>query len=195
MNARPSPLAQPRPAVEVEATDPCPPAVAAAASVLLEQCAAFVRAVPQTAYIAESNAIRGGTIGKHVRHTLDHFRAALDGASGMVIDYDHRERDVPMESAPHEALSAIAELCERLSSLDESALGGSVRIRVMLSRDGAQAELGSTLARELAFATHHAVHHHAMLGAIAAELGVPIAGDFGKAPSTIRHDKVRTLLT
>jgi hypothetical protein len=59
----------------------------------------------------------------------------------------------------------------------------------MLTSDGVDAELGSTLGRELAFATHHAVHHHAMLGAIAAELGVATPPEFGKAPSTIRHER------
>jgi len=63
-----------------------------------------------------------------------------------------------------------------------------VRVRVMLCADGQHAELGSTLGRELAFAAHHAVHHHAMVAAIAAEFGLSAPDGFGRAPSTIHHE-------
>lgn len=165
-----------------------------AADAMLKQCAAFIISVPKSSYCTTSKTLAGGTIGKHVRHTLDHYRAALEGAPvaggpGLLIDYDRRERDVPMETDPAEALRAIDSLRSRLSALDDTALDACVRIRVMVSGDGLEAELNSTLARELAFATHHAVHHHAMLGAIAAECGVRVEADFGKAPSTIASER------
>jgi hypothetical protein len=59
----------------------------------------------------------------------------------------------------------------------------------MLSGDGHEAELESTLGRELVFATHHAIHHHAMMSAIASEFGIKVGPDFGKAPSTINHER------
>ncbi len=64
-----------------------------------------------------------------------------------------------------------------------------VRVRVMVGADGSTAELRSTLARELAFAAHHAVHHHAMVRAIAAEFGREMPEDLGKAPSTLHHER------
>jgi uncharacterized damage-inducible protein DinB len=188
MNARPASIASDNLPLAIEPPSFQEP-VSEAASALLEQCAAFIQCVPLAAYAAESRTIQGGTIGKHIRHTLDHFRAAMEGAHGRIIDYDHRQREVPMETEPTEALEAIARLRDQLSMLAAQRLHAPVRIRVMLTGDGVEAELGSTLARELAFATHHAVHHHAMLGAIAAEMGIAIAPGFGKAPSTIRHDR------
>lgn len=166
-----------------------PPSAAAAGAALLRQCAAFVRQLDDAAYAADSATIRGGTIGKHVRHVLDHFRAAIEqGTAGRVIDYDHRERNVPMETDRAAALAAIDTLGERLGTLRESDLVLPVRVRVMLTADGAEVELGSTLGRELAFAAHHAVHHHAMLKAMASEFGVHAPPEFGKAPSTLRHE-------
>jgi hypothetical protein len=170
------------------------PLVVGAGLTLLAECAALVRqsAASDGVYAAASRVLPGGTIGKHVRHSLDHFRAVLEGSEGGgMIDYDHRERDVPMESVPEAALEAIAELCLRLGKVGELHLQQPVRVRVMLSGSGEEAELASTLGRELAFATHHAVHHHAMIGAIAAEMGVAAGADFGKAPSTINHEKCR----
>jgi hypothetical protein len=50
--------------------------------------------------------------------------------------------------------------------------------------------LGSTLARELAFASHHAIHHHAMMKAIAQEHGQAAESGFGVAPSTLNHESL-----
>lgn len=166
----------------------CP--AAAAAVCLLEQCAEFVGALDDTAYRHTSAAMMGGTIGKHVRHCLDHFAAVVAAARGSgPIDYDHRRRDVPMETDRAEARRAIGALVCSLRSIDASASSIPVTVRVMLAADGAEAAVPSSLARELAFASHHAVHHHAMMKVIADELGVPCPAGFGKAPSTLNHER------
>ena len=177
--------------VQIEA----PPlqAVPAAAVALLEQCAAFIRQTSDDAYRGESRALAGGTIGKHVRHLLDHYRALLDPsvAAGTAIDYDHRERNVPMETDRSAALGAIDELRGRVSAMGELDLARRVRVRVMVAGDGTESVLDSTLGRELAFASHHAVHHHAMIKAIGAEHGMTAGAAFGLAPSTINYQAAR----
>lgn len=156
---------------------------------LLDQLGALLARIDDAAYRADSARLAGGTIGKHVRHTLDHFAAALVGhAQGGPIDYDHRERDVPMETRRDEAARAAARVRDGLAGLAPAALASPVRVRVMLAADGTLAELGSTLGREIAFASHHAVHHFAMIKSIAAEFGCDAGPDFGKAPSTLHHE-------
>lgn len=165
------------------------PAIPAAADAMLAQCAALIESVSDTAYCAPSRVLPGGTLGKHVRHSLDHFRAALAGAAtGGVIDYDHRERDVPAETSRQAALTLIDQARRTLGSLRTEDVSRGVHIRVMLASDGAMEEIPSTLGRELAFATHHAIHHHAMMKAIAAELGHDAGPEFGKAPSTLNFE-------
>lgn len=169
-----------------------PAPVAAAAAAILDQCARFVQAMPEGVYTRESRTIKGGTIGKHVRHSVDHFAAALGClGSDAVIDYDHREREVPMETSAAVALRTIADLRRRLTAINEPDVRSPVRISVMLAGDGTEATLHSSLGRELHFAFHHAVHHHAMMKAIAAEHGVDAPADFGLAPSTINYERSR----
>lgn len=166
--------------------------VGRAAIALLEQCATFIESIPEPVYTADATTIRGGTIGKHVRHSLDHFTAAVAGfEAGEPIDYDHRSRNVPMETERASALAAIRGLQQRITGLSEAEMTGAVRIRVMLAADGSEAVLPSTLARELAFATHHAIHHHAMMKTIAAEFGLEVGDEFGKAPSTLNFESAR----
>jgi uncharacterized damage-inducible protein DinB len=167
--------------------------VAAMCTSMLDQCAAFVAALPDGVFTANSTVLAGGTIGKHVRHSLDHFAAALAGAGdglspGTLIEYDRRQREVPVEVDRAVAKDAALALSKHIGALPETVLSGPARIRMMLSSDGVEAELQTTLARELAFAAHHAIHHHAMIKAIAAEFGVQSSPDFGKAPSTLRFE-------
>jgi len=165
--------------------------VTSAADAILAQCESLLLELPNTVYCAESMTIRGGTIGKHLRHTLDHFAAATqDGAE--VIDYDHRERDVPLETDRAAAMQTVAGLRARMQSLAMTPAATAVRIRVMVCSDGRCAELTSTLAREIAFATHHAIHHQAMMRAIAGEFGIDVNEGFGKAPSTLNHEQHRS---
>lgn len=167
----------------------CPP-VAAAVSAILDQCSRFIQALPPEVYTRTSQSIKGGTIGKHVRHTVDHFAAALACLdTRQPIDYDRRSREVPMETSQAVAIQAINALRARVESLDDRALRGPVQIQVMLTGDGTEATLDSSLGRELHFAFHHAVHHHAMLKAIACEFGCEPSAEFGLAPSTINYTK------
>jgi len=167
-----------------------PPAAAIGfADAMLDQCRRFLADLDDDAYTAPCDRMFGSTIGAHVRHSLDHFRAAITTADGDPIDYDRRDRDTDVERSAAAALGEVDRLRARLATLHDGPADRAVRVRVMVSGSGDTAELTSTLARELDFAAHHAVHHHAMIGAIAGMAGLPIPDGFGKAPSTIEHER------
>ena len=132
------------------------------------------------------------TIGQHLRHNLDHFSAAIGAlSSAEPLDYDHRERGTPVERDPDEAIRVVDSLRSQLASaLSGGAGDGPITVRMMLTSGGEEATMRSTLSRELAFASHHAVHHHAMMAAIAHAHGVAVPPGFGKAPSTLNHESV-----
>ncbi len=163
--------------------------VAAAAIAVLDQCAAFISDLDADAYTTPSPLQFGSTIGQHVRHELGHFAAAHRGGPAGLIDYDHRERDTVIDRARAAALAEMKRLRSWLASAGRQEGAPGVRVRVMLAGDGSFAELDSTLPREVFFAMHHAIHHHAIMGAIAAEQGLPVPAGFGKAPSTVNHEQ------
>jgi len=169
------------------------PLVAEAAIAVLEQCEALLESLSDEAHRQPSNAMGHSTIGQHLRHALDHFNAILavsadeSGEDGP-IEYDRRQRGGSIETDRAAALQGLAEARERIANLHPDRLYEPARVRVMLSADGVEAELPSTLARELAFAAHHAIHHQAMMGAIAREQGLSTPPGFGKAPATLNHE-------
>jgi len=163
-------------------------AVARSAIGVIGQCESLLSGLSDGAYSAPSRVLPGGTVGRHVRHALDHFVALLSGYEcRRTVEYDRRERGVPMETDRGAALIALARMRDRLGLVRQPDMDAPVRVRVMLDASGADAELTSTLGRELAFAAHHAVHHHAMIKAIAAEHGHEASEAFGTAPSTLNH--------
>lgn len=166
----------------------CPCKVAATADAILDQCATFLGEVPAARYTAPSATLAGGTIGKHARHVLDHFRAALTTPACDPIDYDHRSRGGTVETDRQAACAEIDRLRSIVQGLDESAMNTEVTTRVMLTGGGETADLRSTLGRELFFATHHAIHHHAMMKSIGREFGIEAPAGFGTAPSTLNYE-------
>jgi len=171
---------------------PTPPEAGACRAVL-RASAALLMDLPTEAFARPSHHLPGGTIGKHLRHLLDHIEAAVRAweQPHEVLDYDHRHRDTPVESQVLAALGAIDRLDRRLAGLRPDRAGAAVRVRTLLSADGSGVEHASTAGRELAFAFHHALHHQAMIGAIAREHGVPVPPAFGKAPATEIHEAAR----
>ena len=162
--------------------------VLGAAGSLLDQCELILEAVTDADYAAPSQVMQGGTIGTHLRHTLDHYDAIVGRVADEPIEYDRRTRGLPIETDRSRAKEHIASLRVGIASLEGTG-SDEVRIRVMIAGDGHEAVLRSTVAREVAFATHHGVHHVAMMKAIAAEMGVELDADIGKAPSTIHYER------
>jgi hypothetical protein len=164
---------------------------------LLEDCIGFVERLDDATYSAGSRVLTQGTIGKHLRHLVDHYQALLlvDGEVGAaVVDYDHRERDVPMERDRAAAVRAIRGVVESLRRVNVPG-NRTVTVRLMVSATGAIVEAPSTFVRELLFASHHATHHCAMMKAIAIENGAGAEACgwlFGTAPSTAHHHDARS---
>lgn len=125
------------------------------------------------------------------------------------IHYDLRVRggtlEKDMDEARNRIVSVVGVLDEVTTALstaknDEveelaSFIANSpVNAQFFLTADeNEESKLPSTVARELGFAAHHAIHHLAMVRVIALEtagLSVEDLPDhFGRAPSTIKHDR------
>jgi len=174
--------------MDTPATTPnCKTPSAAAAAAVLEQAASFIETLPEGVYERPCETMMGACIGQHLRHSLDHVRAILDGREGGVIDYDHRERGVDIETRCDAAVGVVRSTVAELEALDDDACAQGVKVRVMLTSSGETADLPTSVGRELAFAAHHQTHHHAMIATIARSHGVEVPSGFGVAPSTLNY--------
>jgi len=154
--------------------------------VVLEQAIALLRRMDDATY-AEGGAAPGvSPVGVHFRHILDHYRALLTGLATGEIDYDARDRNVPVERDRALALAAAEEYRRHLDRLPAELAGRPLRVhlRSMADHDGSDWS-GSTLKRELQFLVSHTVHHYALIKDLLRRAGFDPGQGFGVAPSTL----------
>ncbi|KAJ1904520.1 hypothetical protein LPJ81_002449 [Coemansia sp. IMI 209127] len=152
--------------------------------------------IPDPAYTRVSAALPGSTIGKHVRHVLDHFSlllAADPADPSAYVSYMQRERNPATESSPRGGQEAITEMvavlrsAKALAILPEAPLRIEDTVPTESSLCGGDAAFVSSWGRELWFCTHHMIHHNAVIACLMHEFGLQPPKEFAYAPSTLKH--------
>lgn len=151
----------------------------------LYQLQAFLERLTPALYRYAFGPTGRQSLGKHVRHILDHYDALLAGAGAGSIDYENRRRDERLETELELAVVRVAEIGAALPGL-EARRSATLRLRYPVEGASDCLALTTSLPRELAFLTSHTVHHMALLGMMAEQLGVALPDDFGVHPSTLR---------
>jgi uncharacterized damage-inducible protein DinB len=124
-----------------------------------------------------------GSIGEHVRHSIDHARALLALIDGDDLTYDARLRGTSVEAHAHVAACEIDRVCSGLEALKGV---GERPIRLHLIAEAGQrpSQLTSTPGREVAFVLQHTIHHCALIALLLERRGIATPARFGVAPST-----------
>lgn len=160
-----------------------------AAIAILAQGEELLSAVSVDLYTQRVPLAFNASLGGHYRHCLDHFTSLLRGFDADTVDYDHRERDVRIESDPTFALELTRRIRAQLECLPLSSLDVAVRARCEVSYvHGESPVTGSTCGREMVYAIAHAIHHYALIAVMARLLGATLPDHFGIAPSTVAHN-------
>jgi uncharacterized damage-inducible protein DinB len=160
-----------------------------AATAILAQGEDLLDALSHESYTRRVPLAFNACIGGHYRHCLDHFTSLLRGFDADEVDYDHRERDIRIESQPDFALTLTQQMRAHLERLPLGALERPVRARCEVSyAHGDSPVTGSTFGRELVYAIAHAIHHYALISVMARLLEVKLPAHFGLAPSTVAHN-------
>ena len=131
-------------------------------------------------------------VGAHLRHVIEHCEALLLPAVPGVVDYDARARDVELERSPAVAVQRLQALHTALSHGVGTSLTTAVQVHGQGGLGGEfHFSVPSTIGRELVFVASHAIHHFALLQAHCKQHVVPTGDSFGKAPSTVAHERAR----
>ncbi|KAJ7666443.1 hypothetical protein B0H17DRAFT_1089812 [Mycena rosella] len=133
-----------------------------------------------------SQYLPGSTIGKHLRHSRDHFELLLECIKSPpphVLSYDVRLRNTPMEQDRDAARNALLETIKHLEAIVPGA-DPSTPLTLQAVTPFLQ-EFDTSFGRELWFGALHCVHHWSMVRVIAGELNIKLPEDFGFAPSTL----------
>ena len=154
---------------------------------ILEQLKILVNGLKPGMYHQPLEVLNGVTLGKHVRHIHDFYKAVVDGAAGGIIDYNHRDRDEAIENSPDLAIHQFELWITKLKCLN---CEKEVVVSASIGYGAVSTMIKSSLDREMMYAYDHAIHHLALI-----KIGYDSAHDqklpanFGVAPSTLHHHK------
>ncbi|KAL1924339.1 uncharacterized protein VTP21DRAFT_7374 [Calcarisporiella thermophila] len=157
----------------------------------LDDCINLLSSITSASFTAESVYVPKSTIGKHVRHLLDHFRILLNRSPHDEVNYDRRDRNIPMEQDKEIAIEEIRRIQSAIATTQQ-AIGmqceSPVRLRATLD-PVSQLEMSfdTSFGRELWFCIMHAIHHYALIKVICKEFDIKTPEQFGVAPATILH--------
>ena len=166
---------------------------------ILSQKRTVLETVNAEDYIRKLPAFFNGSIGAHIRHSLDHFQSLLtamrnanDTDMDRLVDYDTRKRNTDIETDIAVALRAVQNVELQLRSLSDKDLGSAI-LRVSFigeieSGSYNQYTVSSQYWRELSFVSHHAVHHLSMMKVMLTSMGyeLPAEANIGVAFSTVK---------
>lgn len=130
--------------------------------------------------------IATSSIGKHVRHILDHLLAYQKGVESGRLDYNLRNRETDIETEPSLAREYLSQFLEWLSGTSEQNLQLSVVTEVS-TRAACNVELQSNSHREIVYLVNHAYHHIALATSVARSLDVATPDRLGLAPATATY--------
>jgi uncharacterized damage-inducible protein DinB len=125
-----------------------------------------------------------GSIGEHVRHSLDHARALLALTDSDDLTYDARLRGTTVETHSDIAAREIARVCGELEQLAATPPERPIRLLLIAETGRCPSEVISTLGREIGFVIQHTIHHCALIALLLERSGVTTPVRFGYAPST-----------
>lgn len=139
------------------------------------------------AYATIDSRCLGGSIGGHVRHCVEFYRAFLDGLDTGFLNYDARARELRLETDAQAACDAMRHTARFL--IAKAPVESTERTVHVLENhaDGLPSWSTSSVSRELRFLLSHTVHHYALIAILMRLRGLETPEGFGIAPSTLRH--------
>ncbi|KAJ1721076.1 hypothetical protein LPJ53_004367 [Coemansia erecta] len=154
----------------------------------------MISGLTATTYTQESAALPGSTVGKHVRHLLEHFTQLLSALPLPMpkVDYAARKRNHDIEASVQGGIDGVDDILRELDRCTDYFGSGewtvdkAVRV-VDVMPDGQEAVFMSTLGRELWFCSHHTVHHVAIITTLLHEMGISTSAGLAYAPSTVKY--------
>jgi uncharacterized damage-inducible protein DinB len=118
---------------------------------------------------------------------LEHFQLLMAAVPVGCADYDARTRNETIERSPVMFLEALDAVVSQLSALDQTSMTLPLNVRMLVAPGTERIEIASTLGRELAFVSSHAIHHIAIITALAESMGIVLPEGYGVAYSTSAH--------
>jgi len=152
---------------------------------ILTQLADILKTLPIDKMCSPSDS-SSSSLGKHIRHILDHYLALQDGYDVNHINYNERNRNSNIESDRQAALNLTSSIINWLRN--SPLIDKPLLIHTEISTSSIKnINVNSNLKRELCYLLNHSIHHMAFISLLAKFQNITLAPNIGIAPSTASH--------
>jgi len=129
---------------------------------------------------------RDRSLGKHIRHIIDHILAFKAAEKSGLLDYDRRNRGSDIEEDLDTARQFLDSLREWLANAESRSL--PLRVKSEIDCQASVSELfESNSDRELLYLINHTIHHIAYMRLLMEREGYQLPEHIGLAPSTASY--------
>lgn len=157
----------------------------------LDQMSELLAEISVEEYCRSRPPVFPSSIGAHLRHVLDHYDSLGKALEAGVIDYHSRERDPETETNPLRARARIEQIQRNLERKKISSHPATLDIKLRISAEDPSSTIPTTWEREFYFVLSHTLHHLALIATNARDQGLTLPEEFGVAPSTLFHQKMK----
>ncbi len=154
---------------------------------LLESLSLTIGSLTNAQYVYQYNESTS-SIGKHIRHIIDHYTCFFMNLAHAYVNYDDRPRVNTIETKTHRACKELSGVILRLSKFNPHQTK-PVHIYISATPDKDPVPAESSLQRELLFLQSHTNHHMAFIQLMLDSFGISVDSDFALAPSTISYNR------
>jgi len=136
-------------------------------------------------YSQPCTALSGATVGQHVRHIIELFKALEQGYGAGMVNYEKRPRDKTIENDSILACTLLQQIGEELDRPNKSLLLEAVYDE----QTSAPQQIPTNYQREIAYNLEHTIHHMALIRIGIRELDnlLVLPESYGTASSTLKH--------
>jgi hypothetical protein len=152
---------------------------------ILMQLNSLLLLMNEDQYTSNLEILSSNSIGKHVRHIIEYYLCLIKGIKEGIVNYDQRQRSLEIENNLNYAIQVVQNIIFEIESLEDESICMQVEYADNLM------SIQTSIFREIAYNTDHAVHHMAMI-----KIGIKsnfnnllTAENFGVAYSTQQHYK------
>ena len=150
------------------------------------QLSETLQLLSDTQYIHPSKTLSNATIGQHTRHIIEMFICLEDGYESGIVNYEHRKRDIVIETNKSFAISLLKTICYELGKPNKE-----MTLEATYNEDSNEIiRFVTNYHREIAYNLEHTIHHMALIRVGIKEVSdIILPEDFGVASSTVKHRK------
>lgn len=154
---------------------------------VLNQLAESLSQLSEDEYTQKSLLLNGSSIGGHTRHVIELFQCLINGYENTIINYEHRKRDLEIETNKSFACSLLTSITNAIHMPNK-----------ILNLQGFYSEtsdeecvVDTNFYRELIYNLEHTIHHMALIRVAINEVSnITLPENFGVASATMQYKKL-----